>query len=101
VNSKIYIIIGGANQGVYMMPVLPTIKTYYKDSQVIHTCNLSTWVAEAGGSQVQGQPRLHTENLSKNKQKPLNMWGWGDREKEELLEENELLKFSIERCFKS
>jgi hypothetical protein len=31
---------------------------------MIHACNLSTWEAEAGGSIVQGQPGLYSENLS-------------------------------------
>jgi hypothetical protein len=36
---------------------------------VKHTCNSSTQKAEAGGSQVQSQPGLHSETLSQsNKQ---------------------------------
>ena len=31
---------------------------------VAHTCNPSTWEAETGGSQVQGQPQQVSENLS-------------------------------------
>jgi hypothetical protein len=31
---------------------------------VVHSCNLSTQEAEAGGSLVQGQPGLHSETLS-------------------------------------
>lgn len=34
---------------------------------MVHTCNLSTGDAEAGGSQVQGHPELHSETLSTNK----------------------------------
>jgi hypothetical protein len=32
---------------------------------VVHVCNSSTQEAKAGGSQVQGQLRLHTKTLSK------------------------------------
>jgi hypothetical protein len=28
---------------------------------VVHACNSSTWEAEAVGSQVQGQPEIHSE----------------------------------------
>jgi hypothetical protein len=31
---------------------------------VLHICNPSTQGAEAGGSQVRGQPGLHSETLS-------------------------------------
>jgi hypothetical protein len=31
---------------------------------VVYTCNSSTWKAEAGGSQVQGQPGLHSTGSS-------------------------------------
>ena len=34
--------------------------TYDKPGALAHTCNSSTQEAEAGGSQVQGQPRLHS-----------------------------------------
>jgi hypothetical protein len=34
--------------------------------QVAHTCNPSTPEAEAGGSQVLGQPGLHQETLPQN-----------------------------------
>jgi hypothetical protein len=30
---------------------------------MVHACNPSTREAEAGGSQVQGQPRLHSKTL--------------------------------------
>jgi hypothetical protein len=30
-------------------------------SMLVHANNPSTWEAEAGGSQVQGQPRLHSD----------------------------------------
>jgi hypothetical protein len=30
---------------------------------VLHVCNLSTWEAEAEGSQVQGQPGSHSKTL--------------------------------------
>jgi hypothetical protein len=53
---------------------------------LIHTCNVGTWKAEAGGSQIQGQPGLHREpvskqnknkNKNKTKQKVQNtMLGW-------------------------
>jgi hypothetical protein len=33
---------------------------------VAHNCNPSFWKAETGGSQVQGQPGLHSETLSQN-----------------------------------
>jgi hypothetical protein len=32
-----------------------------KLSIIVHICNSSAWVAEAGGSQVWGQPGLHSE----------------------------------------
>jgi hypothetical protein len=35
---------------------------------VVRVCNPSTWVTEAGGSQVQGQPGVHNETLSQTKQ---------------------------------
>jgi hypothetical protein len=34
---------------------------------VVNACNPSTWEAEAGGSQVQDQPGLHSETLSLKK----------------------------------
>jgi hypothetical protein len=36
---------------------------------VAHIYNLSTWEVMAGGSQVQGQPGLHTETFSKIQEK--------------------------------
>lgn len=48
--------------GGYKEPLSPA-------SVVAHTCNSSTWEAESGKSQVQGQPRLHSKNDQKNKQK--------------------------------
>jgi hypothetical protein len=30
---------------------------------VVYACNPSTWEAEAGGSQVQGQAKLHSKTL--------------------------------------
>jgi hypothetical protein len=36
---------------------------------VVHTCNLSAQEAEAGGSQIWGQPELHSKTLSKKKKK--------------------------------
>jgi hypothetical protein len=36
---------------------------------VVHACNSSTWEAEVGGSQVQGQPALYRETLTLKKQK--------------------------------
>jgi hypothetical protein len=35
---------------------------------VTHTYNPHTWEAEAGGSEVQSQPGLHSEILFQNKQ---------------------------------
>jgi hypothetical protein len=32
---------------------------------VVHTCNPSTWEAEAGGLRVQSQPGLHSNTLPK------------------------------------
>jgi hypothetical protein len=34
---------------------------------VAHTCNLSTWEAEAGRSPVGGQPGVHSQTLSQTK----------------------------------
>jgi hypothetical protein len=39
---------------------------------VVHTCNLSAQEAEAGGSQIWGQPELHSKTLSKKKKE--NEW---------------------------
>jgi hypothetical protein len=33
---------------------------------VVYICNPSTWNADAGGLQVQGQPGLHSETVSKD-----------------------------------
>jgi hypothetical protein len=44
-----------------------------KPGIVAHISNPSTWEAEAGGSQVRGQPRLHSENVSKKKKKLIIM----------------------------
>ena len=37
---------------------------FSKLSVVVYSCNPSTWEAEAGGSQVPGQPQLLSEALS-------------------------------------
>jgi hypothetical protein len=37
---------------------------------VAHTCNPSTQEAEAGESQVQDQPRLHSKTLSQSATRP-------------------------------
>jgi hypothetical protein len=37
------------------------------DAITLPSCNPSTQEAEAGGSQVQGQPVLHSKTLSQNK----------------------------------
>jgi hypothetical protein len=41
----------------------------FKAGMVVHTCDLSIWEAEAGGSQAQDQPGLHSEILSQNNTK--------------------------------
>jgi hypothetical protein len=48
-------------------------------NMMMHPCNPSTWEAKTGGSQVQGQPGLHRENLTKKKERknvqlPLAPW---------------------------
>lgn len=41
-----------------------------KTGVVVHTCNLTTWVVEAGGSGIKGYPGIHTYILSqKTKQR--------------------------------
>ena len=34
---------------------------HIKQDLVVHTCNSNTWEVEAGGSEVQGHPWLHSE----------------------------------------
>jgi hypothetical protein len=51
------------------------LRSNTKSSVVVHTCNPSTWEAEAGGSWVWSQSVLHTETASHPPQ-PLNK---GDR----------------------
>jgi hypothetical protein len=46
-------------------PTLPCLKNHdYEPSMVVHTFNPSYQEAEARGSQVQGQPELHSKTLS-------------------------------------
>jgi hypothetical protein len=40
------------------------LKNYLLPGVVVLTCNPRTWEAEAEGSRVQGQPRVHSESLS-------------------------------------
>jgi hypothetical protein len=44
-------------------------KVVIKPGTVAHTCDSSTWEAEAGGSQGSGQPGLHSETHLKNRTK--------------------------------
>jgi hypothetical protein len=44
---------------VYLLSLLPQ-KYFLEAGMVEHSCNLRTWEAEAGGSQIQGQPELHS-----------------------------------------
>jgi hypothetical protein len=46
------------------------IKNTLKHGMLVHTYKPSTWEAEAGELQVQGQPGLHRETLSQKNQKP-------------------------------
>jgi hypothetical protein len=41
---------------------------------VVHTYNPSIWATEAGRSQVQGQPGLHSETLSEKKEKKVSLF---------------------------
>jgi hypothetical protein len=34
------------------------------ERDIVHACNPSTWMAEEGTSQIQGQPGIHSEILS-------------------------------------
>jgi hypothetical protein len=47
---------------------------------VVHTCNQE---AEAGRSQIQGQPSLHTETVSQKKKKKTRRGRRGGEEQEE------------------
>lgn len=40
----------------------------------MHTCNPSAQAAEAGGSQIGGQPGLHTVFLTQDETKPRAKW---------------------------
>jgi hypothetical protein len=35
---------------------------------MVHACNLNTWEAEVGGWQVQSQPVLHSNTVTKKQQ---------------------------------
>jgi hypothetical protein len=50
-----------------MHAILHNLKVEEEPGMVVHTCNLSTQEAEAGGSQVQDQPGLLGKILSKRK----------------------------------
>jgi hypothetical protein len=43
--------------------------TAKKLSAVVHTCNPSTWEAEAGGLQIEDQSELHRKTLPQKKKK--------------------------------
>lgn len=43
--------------------VHPTLLNKYKPGMAAHTCNSSTWEAEAGGLHVSRQPGLEIETL--------------------------------------
>jgi hypothetical protein len=44
-------------------------KKNHEPGLLVYTCNSSTWEAETGGLQIQGQPGLHSESLSQKKKK--------------------------------
>jgi hypothetical protein len=50
------------------------IKILILPGVVAHTCNLSTREAEAGGSQVQGQPRPYSETLTQKTNKQTKIY---------------------------
>jgi hypothetical protein len=52
---------------VYNKSVLKITGLGGKLAVVVHASNPSTWEAEAGGSQVRGQPELHSETLFRGK----------------------------------
>jgi hypothetical protein len=47
-------------------------KSQSKLSEVVHTCNPSTWEAEAGGFRAPGQPALHSKTLSQKEKQKVN-----------------------------
>jgi hypothetical protein len=56
---------------VFIYQLKISFKKLEKLSVVVHSYNPSSWEAKAVGSQVQGQPGLHSETLHQNKQKKL------------------------------
>jgi hypothetical protein len=54
--------------------ILTPLKEGVNMGMVVHSCNPSTWEAEAGGLRVQGQPWLHNETLSQKN--PQNQRGF-------------------------
>jgi hypothetical protein len=44
-------------------------KKNHEPGLLVYTCNSSTWEAETGGLQIQGQPGLHSESLSQKKKR--------------------------------
>jgi hypothetical protein len=48
---------------------------------VVHICNPSVWEAEAVGSQVQCQPRLHSETLFQKERLSSNPSATGKKKK--------------------
>ena len=45
-----------------------------QELDVMHAYNPGTWEAEARGSLVEGQPELHSKNLSLKKRKIQEIW---------------------------
>jgi hypothetical protein len=51
--------------GEWNIDIFQTLKIHpLKAGMVIHTSNVSTWEAKAGGSKVQACPGLHSKTLS-------------------------------------
>lgn len=64
-----------------MLQNFTTINNQIIQAASVQAYNPSTQKAEEGCSQIQGQSRLHSENLSQkqtNKQQKTNNKGWGN-----------------------
>jgi hypothetical protein len=65
-----------------------------KLDMVVHTFNPSTQEAEAGGTQVGGQPGLHRKILSLKKENKTNLWAGIEHKALQTCEQEVKITFS-------